>query len=97
MTVACKHAGQNRSLVDHYDVACGDCGQIIGRVALTPSAVLDPAEARWLLDRLKDDGDSRPPIVVAKLRCAAERNGTPRDFGALPDSGRSVAREGQTP
>lgn len=68
----CRHAGQKRSLVDHYDVACDECGQIIGRVALTPSAVLDPAESKWLLKRLDDDGESRPPAAISKLRYAAE-------------------------
>lgn len=67
----CAHEGQPR-LLDHYDVTCSGCGQIIGRVALTPCAVLTAQEARQALVLLGDDEcESRPSTLVSKLRSAA--------------------------
>lgn len=67
----CFHGGHPR-LLDHYDVTCTGCGQIIGRVALFPCAVLNAQEAREALKALGDDGESpRPAGFVSKLRSAA--------------------------
>lgn len=48
MRRACAHSKDGRSLLGGYDVVCGDCEQIIGRVALFPCAVLSDGEARAL-------------------------------------------------
>lgn len=67
----CAHPKSMRALLHGYDVTCGKCEQIIGRVALFPSAVLTDSESDDLLALIRDDGESRPSVAVGKLRNAA--------------------------
>jgi hypothetical protein len=48
----CGHPKEQRSLLAGYDVVCGRCEQIIGRVALFPCAVLNVDQARALAAEL---------------------------------------------
>lgn len=73
---ACKHPKDSRSLLHGYDVICDACGQAVGRVALFPSAVLDAAEAKAVVEMIARYLDYYPnPRVgrdaLAKLERAA--------------------------
>lgn len=67
----CKHPKESRALLHGYDVVCGDCDQIVGRVALFPCAVLTDSECEDMLALIRDDGESRPSDAIGKLRNAA--------------------------
>lgn len=63
---ACTHPPAARELHNGYDVTCGDCEQIVGRVALLDrDAVLGPGEAKELLGMIGDAGEGSG--VRAKL------------------------------
>lgn len=47
--MTCSHPKESRSLLAGYDVVCGECEKIVGRVALFPCAVLSRREAEALL------------------------------------------------
>lgn len=72
MDRACSHRAVRRELHNGYDVTCGDCGAIIGRVAVFPDAVLGVGEARELLGMISDRGEGSG--VLAKLTLAARRD-----------------------
>lgn len=69
---ACKHPKEQRSLMPGgYDVACGECEQIVGRVAIFPDVVLGFIEARELLGMLTEAAEGSG--VRAKLTAAARQ------------------------
>lgn len=67
----CTHPSVARELHNGYDVTCGDCEAILGRVAVFPDAVLGAAEARELLGMIGANGEGSG--VRAKVERAASR------------------------
>jgi hypothetical protein len=65
----CPHPRVGRELMHGYDVICGDCGDLVGVVALFPAAVLTRGEAKELLGMVGDVGEGSS--VRAKLVRAA--------------------------
>lgn len=69
---SCKHPKERRELLAGYDVTCGDCGEVIGRVTLLSHAVLSGQEAlavlRWMPDNpvTMSEYDARSEL----MRCA---------------------------
>ena len=53
--MTCLHPKDKRDLLHGYDVTCQECGEQIGRVALFPSAILNPQEATAILASLPED------------------------------------------
>ena len=73
---ACTHPSVARELHNGYDVTCGDCESIVGRVAVFPDAVLGRDEARGILGMLGSAGEGdnvRANNVRAKLTKAARK------------------------
>lgn len=66
---ACTHPAAARECHNGYDITCGDCESLIGRVALYPNAVLGRDEARELLSMIGGSGEGSN--VRAKLVRAA--------------------------
>ena len=67
--VTCKHPKESRELLAGYDVLCGECGEMIGRVALFPCAVLAAEEAEAVLGWSPDEATTyigRSAIVCLK-------------------------------
>lgn len=63
---ACTHPAVARELHNGYDVTCGDCEAIVGRVALLGSdCVLNGAEAKEILGMIGTAGEGSG--VRAKL------------------------------
>lgn len=59
----CKHPKNSRVLLGGYDISCGDCHTILGRVALFPCAVLDTREAHEVMEHLDVDLTTEGPVV----------------------------------
>ena len=72
MKAPCKHPKLRRELLGGYDVLCGECGEVIGRVALFPSAVLTARQAADVLARMdrspvtSDERDGRTALLRAR-------------------------------
>lgn len=66
---SCPHPSVARETPNGYDVVCGDCQSLVGRVAIFPDAVFGRDEARELLRMLGDGGEASG--VRAKLTKAA--------------------------
>ncbi len=69
----CRHPKEVRSLLYGYDVMCDACGELIGRVALFPCAVLTAQEARALIEGLETtktarDARGKLELVVDRAR-----------------------------
>lgn len=69
MKKVCSHPRESRALLYGYDITCGECGKIVGRVALFPCAILDARETGAVLDAIDDTTTSSTlRLAVAKLR-----------------------------
>lgn len=67
MTRACTHPKTDRSLLHGYDVVCGRCEQIVGRVVLFPVAVLTPGQASAALNGFEGKAGRDARIVLERV------------------------------